>query len=96
MDWPILVDSLDLLKIGVVPLTVTIDEHGIVRHVGLRIAEAGSIEESFLDRDYGDPIATEKQVESRIGPTEESFFEGRISDAIAAYEQVLETDPTDG
>ncbi len=96
MNWPILVDSLDLLEIGVVPMTVTIDEHGIVRHVGLRVAQAGSIEESFLDRDYGDPIATAKQTESKIGPTEESFFEGRISDTIAAYEQALEADPTDG
>jgi len=96
MDWPILVDSLDLLEIGVVPMTVTIDEHGIVRHVGLRVAQAGSIEESFLDRDYEDPTAAAKPAESKIGPTEESFFEGRIGDTIAAYEQALETDPTDG
>ena len=31
MDWPLLVDSLDLLDVGVVPLTVLIDERGIVR-----------------------------------------------------------------
>ena len=60
MNWPILVDSLDLLEIGVVPMTVTIDEHGIVRHVGLRVAQAGSIGESFLDRDYGAPKAAAK------------------------------------
>ena len=96
MDWPILVDSLDLLQIGVVPMTVTIDEHGIVRHVGLRVAQAGTIEESFLDRDYEDRTAVSKRAESKIGPTEVSFLEARISDTIAAYKQALEADPTDG
>jgi tetratricopeptide (TPR) repeat protein len=33
MGWPLLVDSLNLLDVGVVPITLTIDEHGIVRGV---------------------------------------------------------------
>ena len=31
MSWPILVDSLNLLNTSVVPQTLAIDEHGIVR-----------------------------------------------------------------
>ena len=31
MGWPLLVDSLDLLDVGVVPMTVLIDERGVVR-----------------------------------------------------------------
>lgn len=31
MDWPILVDSLNLLEVTAVPITLTIDEHGIIR-----------------------------------------------------------------
>ncbi len=30
MDWPLLVDSLDLLDVGVVPLTILLDEAGMV------------------------------------------------------------------
>jgi len=33
MNWPVMVDSLDLLGLKVVPVAVAIDEHGIVRHV---------------------------------------------------------------
>jgi hypothetical protein len=33
MDWPVLVDSLDLLDVSVVPITLLIDEHGIIRAV---------------------------------------------------------------
>jgi tetratricopeptide (TPR) repeat protein len=33
MNWPILVDSLDLLEVSYVPITVLVDEHGIVRSV---------------------------------------------------------------
>ena len=31
MDWPILVDSLNLLNVSAVPITALIDENGIVR-----------------------------------------------------------------
>lgn len=33
MDWPILVDALDLLEVTAVPITVLIDGHGIVQKV---------------------------------------------------------------
>src|SRR5690606_12200115 len=33
MDWPIMVDSLNLLGVKVVPITLFIDEHGIIRKV---------------------------------------------------------------
>jgi hypothetical protein len=33
MDWPVLVDPLNLLGVGVVPITVLIDERGVVRRV---------------------------------------------------------------
>lgn len=32
-DWPILVDSLNLLEVGVVPLVLVLDEHGVVRSI---------------------------------------------------------------
>ena len=45
MDWPILVDTFDLLEVSVVPLTYAIDEHGIVRRAGLRMNDAEIVEE---------------------------------------------------
>ncbi len=39
MDWPVLVDSLNLLGVEVVPLTVLIDEQGIVRSARARLSD---------------------------------------------------------
>lgn len=36
MDWPVMVDALNLLDVSVVPIAVFIDEHGIVRNVSPR------------------------------------------------------------
>jgi hypothetical protein len=52
MDWPILVDSLNLLNVSVVPITFAIDEHGVIRHVN---PSPGTIEAEFLDVTYAPP-----------------------------------------
>ena len=39
MEWPILVDSLNVLDVSAVPITVLIDEAGIVRAAGVRRME---------------------------------------------------------
>jgi len=53
MDWPVMVDALNLLDIGVVPVTVLIDEHGVVRDIARR---PGALE-SFLKTDFESPEA---------------------------------------
>jgi len=55
MDWPVMVDSLNLLGVDGVPLTIAIDEYGIVRKVGLKLDEAGEIESAFLAKHYEPP-----------------------------------------
>ena len=52
MDWPILVDSLNLLGVSSVPITLEIDEYGVIRKVHPPLAEADRIEEEFLNRDF--------------------------------------------
>jgi hypothetical protein len=51
MEWPVLVDSLDLLDVSVVPITLLIDEHGIIRAK----APKGSDLEEFLALSYEPP-----------------------------------------
>ncbi len=55
MDWPILVDSLNLLEVTAVPITLAIDEHGIIRHKGLSLQDAETIEEVFLSQSFDPP-----------------------------------------
>ena len=52
MDWPILVDALNLFEVTAVPITLAIDEHGIIRHKGLGLQDAETIEEVFLNRSF--------------------------------------------
>lgn len=52
MTWPILTDPLNLLGVSVVPVTVAIDEHGIVRAIDPRPER---IQEEFLEKRYDAP-----------------------------------------
>lgn len=51
MGWPLLVDSLNLLEVPYVPITLAIDEHGVIRKV---YPQQSDLEE-FLSRDYPEP-----------------------------------------
>ena len=55
MDWPILVDSLNQLEVTAVPITLAIDEYGIIRHKGLSLQDAETIEEVFLNQSFDAP-----------------------------------------
>ena len=55
MDWPVLVDSLNLLQVDAVPITVAIDEHGIVRHKGLRLDAVEEFRSGFVQADFPPP-----------------------------------------
>lgn len=48
MGWPVLVDSLGRLGVSVVPLTLAIDENGIIRKSRLTLPEASNIERDFI------------------------------------------------
>jgi len=52
MDWPILVDSLNLLGTSVVPVTLFIDEWGIIRDVSPPLTEARERVLGFLREDF--------------------------------------------
>jgi hypothetical protein len=52
MDWPILVDSLNLAAVTAVPITLAIDEHGIVRAINPR---KETIVADFLSKQFEPP-----------------------------------------
>lgn len=57
MDWPLMVDSLGLLGVTVVPITLAIDEYGIIRGTGLRSGEAAEFAQRFVETEYAPPDA---------------------------------------
>jgi len=62
MGWPILVDSLDVLGVSVVPITLFIDERGIVRSTRGRFDEL----EEFINTDYGVEDDEEKTADQSL------------------------------
>jgi hypothetical protein len=52
MQWPVLVDSLDLLGFSAVPITLAIDEYGVIRMVNPKPEEIG---EKFVNRTFEKP-----------------------------------------
>jgi tetratricopeptide (TPR) repeat protein len=55
MDWPILVDSLNLLDVRAVPITLVIDEHGIIRKTRIPLKEAAEFAREFVNQTYESP-----------------------------------------
>lgn len=54
MGWPILVDSYDLLQAPYVPISLAIDEDGVIREVLPAMREGGSVDEDFVAETFGD------------------------------------------
>ena len=54
MEWPLLVDALDLLEVAVVPITVLVDEHGIIRERPRGIPDASALE-AFIETTFPAP-----------------------------------------
>lgn len=55
MGWPVLGDTLNLLGVPFVPITLAIDEQGIIRQIHGPFSDAAGIEQEFIDRTY-DPV----------------------------------------
>ena len=51
MEWPILVDSLNRLEVSSVPITLLIDEHGIVRKIRPQTSDL----HDFLEKEFEPP-----------------------------------------
>ena len=60
MGWPILVDSLNLLQVEAVPITVAIDEHGIVRHKRLRLDATDEFRTGFMQTEFEPPAEADE------------------------------------
>jgi hypothetical protein len=92
MDWPILVDGLNLLDVAAVPITLGIDERGIVR---MRMRRPGELQ-AFLDAAYDKPTTSRAEPEAHIDDLDRRAAMLVMSDkpdgltrAIEAYEERL-------
>jgi len=61
MDWPLMVDSLNLLEMPAVPVTLCIDEYGIIRLVNPPRQDADKLEQIFLSKTYEKPSGRRAQ-----------------------------------
>ena len=111
MDWPILLDSSNLLAVTKVPITLFIDEYGVIRSVQPAVEEL----DDFLNQTYQEttqpPQAGLPDLEQLKQVTRQDTVESwrayagaaslwgessQITEAIEAYQQALEKEPEHG
>lgn len=112
MEWPILVDAQNLLKVPYVPITLGIDEHGIVRYLNPPFATATRLDTEFLDRTYEAPAPSTDADGSSSSASDtddetagdddartraaRAYLERDYDGAVRAYEQIVREAPHDG
>jgi hypothetical protein len=90
IGWPVLADQLDLLNLDTVPLTVAVDEYGIVRATELPMSASKTIGDTFINQTYARPAAPP--------PIDRGPFETlhTWTQAIAAFTRDVDRNPNDG
>ena len=93
MNWPVLIDPLNLLEVKAVPITLLIDESGIVRGVNPNLDQV----EEFVNASYdetrpGTPVVFELPLRSAVDGMHHSPFRG-LDAAIAEYGELKEKKP---
>jgi tetratricopeptide (TPR) repeat protein len=102
MGWPILVDSLDLLETTVVPNTLLIDEHGVIRQVQPPRDELDALRAGFIDATFDGPGAEADDSLPPMSDAAAAAVERYLWDAgdpdavVAAFERAVAADPQHG
>ncbi|MGB0578130.1 MAG: TlpA family protein disulfide reductase [Limisphaerales bacterium] len=86
MDWPLLTDSLNLLGVTAVPITLLVDEHGIVRKTRAKPRDL----EAFLKTDYQNDAKANPIEAGWITDSDRRFLRARtpaeLTPIIAGYQ----------
>ena len=96
LDWPILVDSLNLLDLAAVPVPMGIDESGIVRVTRPR---PRTFVRDFIERDFErTPVAKSfhRAREKDLDPGAREFLFGNPAEAVALFEKAVKKNPGSG
>jgi len=101
MGWPVMIDSLNLLEMKAVPVTVLIDEYGVVRKVNPREEDL----QEFLATEFEPPAdpANPEPLPSTASSAMQYAIEtvtgnraGQLSQAIRLLSEWMSTSPQDG
>ena len=103
MDWPILVDSLDLLETTVVPMTLLIDEHGVIRQIQPPRDDLEALRTDFVDVEFEAPSAESDSSLPAMNDEATAAVSSYLWDGsadpdatIAAFERAVVADPSHG
>lgn len=104
MNWPFMYDPFNLLNLRVVPVTLAIDEHGIIRAVHPLLDRAAEFEELFVNADFDvpdtipqselEPLVNQMQSDEAVKLTlwEDASL---LNEALAIAEKALLQEATD-
>ena len=95
LDWPILVDSLNVLDHSAVPIPMALDEAGILRMVRPR---SRNIASNFIEKDFGAPKVAKKfniASRKRLPAGADQFLFGDLEKAIKTFQSAVKKNPND-
>ncbi|MEM7231277.1 MAG: hypothetical protein AAF517_03830, partial [Planctomycetota bacterium] len=96
MNWPILVDSLNRLGVSAVPISLLIDEHGIIRAKVRNPRRSAKVLETFLVTNYAPPDRIEKEArktkDTTLALADAMYLKGEAfyESAIATYRRAIQ------
>lgn len=86
MNWPIMVDALNLLEVTAVPITIFIDELGIIRELNPRLRNSKELLEKFLNNStqaHAVNITVKKEEKNDSAPKKEKSTINSLSQSKA-------------
>lgn len=98
MDWPIMVDSFGLLNVSAVPITLGIDEHGVVRRLPRR-PDASKLAAEFLDKEFDPPRRSKRRSRGKTKAVDAMIQKDRMpaaTELIRRYGRIAKANPSSG
>jgi tetratricopeptide (TPR) repeat protein len=85
MEWPVMVDSLNLIGVQAVPITLLLDEHGIIRYSNPKPGDL----ERFLETDYPAPEKSQRVASPEVAPEMAFAMNAIIDHRSESYDQAI-------
>ncbi len=107
MDWPIMVDALNLLDVEVIPITIFIDESGVIRNINPKLQNAKAELQKFLSTP-GQPKLKAQSIDKKKGNIATSIVQKqarnlilwsnseKLTQAISFYSEALKSELNNG
>ena len=93
LDFPLLADPLNLLDVAVVPITLLVDQYGVIRYRN----PSGADFDAFVNATYEPLVGKHPKLSgAEWSKPDQQVMMGKVEEGINAYQKILEKNPRAG